>query len=150
MSAASSWAVDYVVFAGDGDGNDEENRTRPYLGLEVTGPNGLPQRITGLIDSGADRTGLPVGYSPLLGYDLSQMETKEVEQVSATMTTYIPDEPVTAHVIGPEIEQISFQFIPVFFDGSLSAPALWGRTDFFRAFDICFREMDQAFDLIRC
>ncbi len=148
--ATTSWAVPYVVFAGDGDEDEDEARPRPYLGLEITGPNGSPQKIMGLVDSGADRTGLPVGYAPLLGYDVGSMAAKEVEQVAATMTTYVPEEPVAGHVIGPEIEKISFQFVPVFFDGSLSAPALWGRTDFFRAFDVCFREMDQTFELIRC
>ena len=41
----------------------------------MTGINGASGNVTGLIDTGADITQLPVGFASLMGYDASTLES---------------------------------------------------------------------------
>jgi hypothetical protein len=115
---------------------------RPYLALHVTGP-GASGAIVGLVDSGADRTCLPMGYATLMGYAADQLVLHQGQGVGGSLSLWEATTPATAIVAGlphPEIE-----LHPTFVEGG-STP-LWGRGDFFATFGVSFDERAQQFTI---
>lgn len=119
--------------------------SRPYLVLDVTGINGKSGRVLGLLDSGADRTVLPVGYAPLMGYTGADLDTTQGTQVGGSLTLRNAKTPAQAYI--PEIPGLTFEIWPSFVQGCQTA--LWGRADFMRQFNITIMERAQQFVLTR-
>ncbi|MCP9490946.1 MAG: hypothetical protein MSC31_13905 [Solirubrobacteraceae bacterium MAG38_C4-C5] len=108
----------------------------------MTGPSASGP-IVGLVDSGADRTCLPMGYATLIGYAADQLELHQGQGVGGSLSLWQAMTPATAVVAGlphPEIE-----LRPTFIEGG-STP-LWGRADFFATFGVCFDERAQQFTI---
>lgn len=118
---------------------------RPYLVLHVTGINGKGGIIVGLIDSGADKTVLPAGYAPLLGYKGPDLDAVQGVQVGGSVTLRSAKQPSEAYV--PEIDDLVFPITPCFVQGCQIA--LWGRADLMQQFDIAIMDRQQQFSLTR-
>jgi hypothetical protein len=118
---------------------------RPYLVLHVTGINGTSGLIPGLLDTGADRTVLPAGYAPLMGYTAADLGTKQGTQVGGSVTLKNAKTPCRAYV--PEIPDLVFEIRPCFVQGCQNA--LWGRADLMNNFDVTIMEREQQFLLTR-
>jgi hypothetical protein len=112
---------------------------RPYLFVQVVGPRGHARMIPGLIDSGADRTVLPAGFAPLLGYSRTELVRVEGSHVAGRMSMSEAARPSTAHV--PELPGYSFEMSPFFVHGCQQA--LWGRADLMLHFDVTISESRQ-------
>ncbi len=121
---------------------------RPYLVLYVTGPNGKSGAIPGVIDSGADMTCLPLGYASLMGYEAgSNLTLADGHQASGKMQVWAAESTTCeAHVVG--LTDHVFELRPSFVEGN-EIP-LWGRGDFFLAFQPTFDEVAQEFSLTPC
>ncbi len=116
---------------------------RPYLFLHVMGLDGLGRTIPGLVDSGADRTVLPAGYAPLLGYSHGDLAFEQGTQVSGSVALRRAIKPSKAHV--PEFPDLGFDLAPFFVEGCQHA--LWGRTDLMWRFDVTIMERRRQFSL---
>jgi hypothetical protein len=108
----------------------DEETVRPYLTVHLRGPNGSSQNLRGLVDSGADFTCLPLSIARSLGYSRDHLQGRTINQVAASVLAWQAIEPLRAFALGlPDVE---FELLPVFIEQS---QALWGRADFFAAFD---------------
>ena len=116
---------------------------RPYLALHVTGPSGSSGPVVGLIDSGADRTCLPLGYAALMGYQAEQLELRRGQQVGGSLNMWEAMAPARAIVVG--LPKPEFELRPTFVEGSTTP--LWGREDFFATFGVSFDERAQQFTI---
>ena len=119
--------------------------SRPYLVLDIAGINAWSGPVVGLLDSGADRTVLPAGYAPLMGYTAADLEATQGTQVGGSLTLRSAKTPARAYV--PEIPELVFEISPFFVQGCQTA--LWGRADVMRQFDITIMECAQLFSLTR-
>lgn len=118
---------------------------RPYLAVHVTGLNGASGDIPGLIDSGADRTSLPMGFARLMGYDSSTLEQGKIGIADGSeVAVLVAKVPVQANVVG--LPDPTFELCPTFVGGN-NVHALWGRADVFMNFGIGFDETNQSFSL---
>lgn len=132
-----SWTLPYRDAFGSG--------ARPYLALHVTGINQRSGPIAGLVDSGADRSSLPMGFADLMGYGEDDLELGHVNVADGSVVqVWHALTPSQAYVVG--LEQTVFDLLPTFVPGSASAP-LWGRADFFNAYRIAFDEPNARFTL---
>jgi hypothetical protein len=62
-----------------------DGQMRPYLWLVLTGPYGGEEiLITGLVDTGADRSVLPIDYAQTLGYKIDDLAPAEIGQVEGS------------------------------------------------------------------
>jgi hypothetical protein len=118
-----------------------DGEKRPYLWLVLEGPSGTPERVVGLIDSGADASILPSGYAALLGYSDDQLEEIEALQLQGTLTLLRAAVPLAAYVLGAPDR--TFEIRPAFVGGS---HVIWGR-DFMHAYAVSLVESDQQFAL---
>jgi hypothetical protein len=118
---------------------------RPNLTLHLTGPNGRSGEVTGVVDSGADQTSLPLGYASLMGYTGANLATDTAATAGGSTAVFVAQEPVHAYVVG--LPAITFELFPMFAKGS--SMVLWGREDFFTVFRVFFDEATQRFSLIR-
>lgn len=109
---------------------------RPYLFVCVSGPMERARTIPGLIDSGADRTVLPIGFAPLLGYGRSDLARMEGSHAAGTMPMLEALKPATAFV--PQLPDLLFEMRPFFVQGCQQA--LWGRADLMLRFDVTISE----------
>lgn len=118
---------------------------RPLLGLEIASTRGgvRMRDVTGVIDSGADSSVLPSEFAEALGYDDSELARVRIELASGNAIAWRALRPCRARVVGvPEVE---FFLCPIFVENQLTA--LWGRRDFFTAFDVSFDERAQRFGI---
>jgi hypothetical protein len=116
------------------EGSDEH--PRPYLWLTLRGPRsgaGIP--IIGLVDSGADKTVLPLDYAQLLGYKPEELTSVQVGQVEGSADAWDAQVPCEAHVNG--IEAVKFEIKPLFVT---TLDALWGRADFMATYVVSISE----------
>lgn len=108
---------------------------RPYLWLDLRGPNGQSGPVFGLVDTGADVSVLPSGYASLMGYGPSDLDTEQIHGVGGDVDAFRPKVPATANVLG--IENYTFDMSPMFLSGS---DVLWGRADFMKHFSVLVEE----------
>lgn len=120
-----------------------DHEARPYLVLQVTGPNGRHGAIYGVVDSRADQTCLPLRFTALMGYTVEDMRRDHGMSASGPMEMWVAEKPSSAHVVG--LDDVEFELWPTFLpEGHV---ALWGRADLFRQFGILFEEGDQRLTL---
>jgi Retroviral aspartyl protease len=115
---------------------------RPYLIVDVTGPNGNTKRILGIVDSGADSCCFPVGLIPEFGYDMNDLTEKSMGQAGGTTKCWEAKVASTACV--PDFPALSFPIMPTFLDGQF---VLWGRSGFMSTFDVQFFQLQNRFVL---
>jgi len=115
---------------------------RPYLWVMVTGLNGINQLILGIVDSGADKSCLPLGYISQLGYDAASLTAQPMGQAGGITNSFVASAPCDAVV--PGLPNSEFQIRPTFTDGQF---VLWGRDDFMHSFDVLFEQSQNRFTL---
>lgn len=116
------------------DGSDGHHR--PYLWLKLRGPHGGPEiPIIGLVDSGADKSVLPLDYAQLLGYGQTELSSVQVGQVEGSADGWDAQVPCEAHVVG--LESVKFAIEPLFV---ATLDALWGRADFMATYVVSISE----------
>ncbi|WP_249021043.1 hypothetical protein [Conexibacter sp. S30A1] len=109
--------------------------------MRVTGINGESGPLWGLVDSGADRTSLPLGYATLMGYGVEDLTMETGTGANGEFTMHVASRASTAVV--PEIPQHVVEFAPIFLPGARTV--LWGRRDFMRRFTVSIMESSQHF-----
>jgi hypothetical protein len=134
---AQPFVIGYRNFAGDG--------ARPYLVMDMTGPNGKMGKVWGLVDSGADITSLPYGFASLMGYTVADLQPRMGTQAGGNLVCHLALKP--CHAVVLEIPDLVIEMHPVFVEGS-QAP-LWGRGDFMRHFGVTIMELQQSFVITR-
>jgi len=118
---------------------------RPYLWLVLTGPRGGERvLVSGLVDTGADRSVLPIDYAQKLGYEVDDLAPVEIGQVEGSASAWVAQKPCHAFVDG--IPDIRFEIEPLFVAG---LNALWGRADLMMNFTIGVSEKDRELTLHR-
>lgn len=120
-----------------------DGQLRPYLLLTLIGRQ--PNReilISGLVDTGADRSVLPIDYAEELGYTADDLAPVEVGQVEGSASAWIAQKPCEAFVDG--IPDIKFEIKPLFV---ASLNALWGRADLMMTYTVSVSEKDQELTL---
>ena len=116
---------------------------RPYLWLALTGPYGGEEiLISGLVDTGADRSVLPIDYAQTLGYKIDDLAPAEIGQVEGSASAWTAQKPCQAFVDG--IAAVKFAIEPLFVSG---LNALWGRADLMMNFTIAVSEKDRELTL---
>jgi hypothetical protein len=118
-----------------------DGQLRPYLLLTLIG---LKQEImiSGLVDTGADRSVLPIDYAEELGYTVDDLAPVEVGQVEGSASAWLAQKPCGAIVDG--IPEHEFEIAPLFV---ASLNALWGRADLMMAFTVSVSEKDRELTL---
>lgn len=76
--------------------------------------------ISGLVDTGADRSVLPIDYAEELGYTVDDLAPVEVGQVEGSASAWMAQKPCGAIVDG--IPELEFEITPLFV---ASLNALW-------------------------
>jgi Aspartyl protease len=109
-----------------------DGQLRPYLLLTLIGLNPDQEvEILGLVDTGADRSVLPIDYAEELGYTVDDLAPVDVSQVEGTASAWVAKKPCEAFVDG--LPDIKFKIEPLFV---ASLNALWGRTDLMMTFTV--------------
>lgn len=120
-----------------------DGQLRPYLLLTVIGlEQGREVSISGLIDTGADRSVLPIDYAEELGYAVDDLAPVDVTQVEGSASAWVAQKACEAFVDG--LPDIKFEVRPVFV---ASLNALWGRADLMMNFTISVSEKDKELSL---
>lgn len=120
-----------------------DGQMRPYLWLVLTGPHGGEEiLISGLVDTGADRSVLPIDYAQTLGYKIDDLAPAEIGQVEGSASAWTAQKPCQAYVDG--ISDVKFEIAPLFVAG---LNALWGRADLMMNFGIGISETRQELTL---
>ena len=106
--------------------------------------NGLKQEImiSGLVDTGADRSVLPIDYAEELGYTVDDLAPVEVGQVEGSASAWLAQKPCGAIVDG--LPELKFKITPLFV---ASLNALWGRADLMMAYTVSVSEKNQELTL---
>lgn len=116
-----------------------DGQMRPYLWLVLTGPYGSEEiLISGLVDTGAGRSVLPIDYAQALGYKVDDLAPAEIGQVEGSASAWSAQKPCQAFVDG--IPNIEFEIEPLFVAG---LNALWGRADLMMNFAISVSEKNR-------
>lgn len=113
---------------------------RPYLIVDVTGPNGIAKRIFGIVDSGADNSCFPSALIAEFGYDRSDLIEEPMTQAGGTTVCWKAKTACTAVV--PDFPSVPFSITPTFLEGSF---VLWGRNDLMNTFDIQILQSQHKF-----
>lgn len=121
-----------------------DGQLRPYLLLTLLGVKpGLEVEILGLVDTGADRSVLPIDFAEELGYKVDDLEPREVSQVEGSASAWVAKKPCQAFIDG--LPETRFEIKPVFVAG---LNALWGRADLMMTFDIGVSESSRELRLL--
>lgn len=122
-------------------GSDE--KLRPYLWLILTGPRAAEEiLISGLADTGADRSVLPIEYAEELGYKIDDLAPVELGQVDGLVSAWEARIPCVAYVDG--VSDVKFEIKPLF---AANLDALWGRADLMMTYRVCVSERNQELTL---
>jgi hypothetical protein len=109
-----------------------DGQLRPYLLLTLIGIKPDQEvEISGLLDTGADRSVLPIDYAEELGYTVDDLAPVDVSQVEGTASAWAAKKPCEAFLDG--LPDIKFKIEPLFV---ASLHALWGRADLMMNFKI--------------
>ncbi len=120
-----------------------DGQLRPYLWLTLVGlKQGQETLISGLVDTGADRSVLPIDYAEELGYTVDDLAPVEVGQVEGSASAWIAQQSCEAFVDG--IPEIKFEIKPLFV---ATLNALWGRADLMMTYTVSVSEKDQELSL---
>jgi len=120
-----------------------DGQLRPYLLLTLVGLKpGQETMISGLVDTGADRSVLPIDYAEELGYTVDDLAPVEVGQVEGSASAWLAQKPCGAIVDG--IPELEFEISPLFV---ASLNALWGRADLMTAYTVSVSEKMQELTL---
>jgi hypothetical protein len=120
-----------------------DGQWRPYLLLTLTGVKPAAEiEILGLVDTGADRSVLPIDYAAELGYTVDELAAVEVGQVEGSASAWLAQRPCKASVDG--IPEVEFEIAPLFV---ASLNILWGRADLMMSFTIGVSEKDKQLTL---
>lgn len=120
-----------------------DGQLRPYLLLTLIGLEpGQEIMISGLVDTGADRSVLPIDYAEELGYSVDDLAPVEVGQVEGSASAWQAQKPCGAIVDG--IPEIEFEIAPLFV---ASLNVLWGRADLMTIYTISVSEKNQELTL---
>jgi hypothetical protein len=111
--------------------------------MHVMGVNGKSGPVVGLVDSGADRTSLPIGYASLMGNTPQTLRTQPTMGVSGTTSALLATAP--SMMVVPEIPDLVIEIWPLFVPGSQIA--LWGRQDFMTRFEVSLMESQKRISL---
>jgi hypothetical protein len=88
-----------------------DGQWRPYLLLTLIGVKPAAEReILGLVDTGADRSVLPIDYAAELGYTVDELAAVEVGQVDGSASAWLAQRPCKASVDG--IPEVEFEIAP--------------------------------------
>jgi hypothetical protein len=119
---------------------------RPYVTLQLRGPNGEPLTLIGLLDTGADFSMLPLDVAIELGVTTDVLRPTAVHQATGSATVQRAAEPIAARLVGTAVE---FPLEPMYAPGLGEEPrdVLWGRRDFLRHWDLWLSERNKRFDL---
>jgi hypothetical protein len=121
-----------------------DGQLRPYLLLTLIGLNpGQEIMVSGLVDTGADRSVLPIDYAEELGYTVDDLAPVEVGQVEGSASAWLAEKPCEAFVDG--IPSIRFEIEPLFV---ASLNALWGRADLMMNFTVSVSERARELTLL--
>jgi len=81
-----------------------DGQWRPYLLLTLTGVKPAAEiEILGLVDTGADRSVLPIDYAAELGYTVDELAAVEVGQVEGSASAWLAQRPCKASVGPPGV-----------------------------------------------
>jgi hypothetical protein len=120
-----------------------DGHPRPYLWLTLKGPRGGSEvPIVGLVDTGADKSVLPIDYAQLLGYKVEDLAPVEVGQVEGSASAWDAQKPCEAFVNG--VASVKFEIQPLFV---ATLDALWGRADLMMTYVVSVSEKDQELSL---
>lgn len=120
-----------------------DGHPRPYLWLTLKGPDGAAGiQIVGLVDTGADKSVLPMDYVSLLGYEEADLVQTEVGQVEGSASAWDAQRPCEAFVNG--VPTVKFELSPLFVP---TLDALWGRADLMATYVVSVSEKDQELSL---
>jgi hypothetical protein len=120
-----------------------DGQLRPYLLLRLLGVKpSLEVDVLGLVDTGADRSVLPIDYAQTLGYTVDDLAPVEVGQVEGSALAWLAQKPCKAFVDG--IPEVEFEVAPLFV---ASLNVLWGRADLMMSFTVSVSEKAQELTL---
>jgi len=120
-----------------------DGQWRPYLLLTLIGVKPRAEiEILGLVDTGADRSVLPIDYAAELGYTVDDLASVEVGQVEGSASARLAQKPCKASVDG--IPEVEFEIAPLFV---ASLNVLWGRADLMMSFTISVSEKNKELTL---
>jgi hypothetical protein len=105
----------------------------------ITGPNGVPRSIIGLVDSGADSSLFPVQWASEFGIDLAQCRDANGSSAAGKTTYYEWPGGLHATTAGERL-----RLAAVF--GSTPF-VLLGRDDFFAHFRVAFDQQAMTFEV---
>jgi hypothetical protein len=119
---------------------------RPYLALALSGVNGTPLNVIGLLDTGADLSSLPVSWAVLMGYTNATLTHDVVTVANGVQAPcFRPAPPCGAALIG---SSVAFPMAPTFMIGATVQNQIWGRLDVMAAFKtVAFEEPAKTFVL---
>lgn len=121
-----------------------QGRTRrPYLPLTLEGLRGTGLvSVAGLVDTGADKSVLPMDFVEMLGYREQDLRRANVDQLQGSVSGLAARKPCIAFVKG--VEEVKFEMKPLFVDGP---HVLWGRGDLMKTYEVCVSEKKKELTL---
>lgn len=117
---------------------------RPWLGMWVTGPNGQPRSVYGLVDSGADVVSFPLGWATELGFHTNTLGPPQPFGQAGGVGGSCQIATLPIQAIVPEIPSVIVNVVPVFIDGAQYV--LWGRA-FMMSYHVGIDEPNKRFSI---
>jgi hypothetical protein len=115
---------------------------RPYVVLEVVGPNDELVRLRGLLDTGSDRTLMPSPLLQAFGYRNEDLEPQEVRRSFGSATLSSVRRPLRVAIAGEPSSTAELR--PLF---APDLPEILLGRDFMATFNVSFVERDREFAL---
>lgn len=114
----------------------EGELARPLLRLQLAALDGdESSTVAGVVDSGADESALPIGWADALGFRTGDLLRSKVRVAGGgVVRAYRALRPIRARVLVADVDQFEFELVPLFVPGT--SDPLWGRRDFFAAFQV--------------
>ena len=113
---------------------------RPILTVEIT-YQGTALSVAGLVDSGADVNVLPYGVGTALGLDWDE------QRFRLQLTGNLANFDTRAVVLEVRVADLAPVGLAVAWTRAEQAPLIFGQTNFFQAFNVCFFRSEAYFTL---